>query len=140
MLLAGCLFVVLFLPVCFFFRLILALGGLKNEFTGTALEDIKQVCVSSTLLATAVFMNLTHYLSDNALSTASPEKITQNKPGASALSLCAGLSLPSHGCIPILIQYSLSLSLPQTCLFPWHLLLVSLSSVSTLCFLWGPGS
>lgn len=45
-------------------------------------------------------MNLTHYLSDSALSTASPGKITQNKPGASALSLCAELSLLSHGRIP----------------------------------------
>lgn len=39
-------------------------------------------------------MNLTHYLSDSALSTASPGKITQNKPGASALSLCAKAEPP----------------------------------------------
>lgn len=99
---------------------------------------MKQVCVSSAQLATAIFMDLTFYLSDSALSTASPGKIAQNKPGASALSLCAGLSLPSHGHIPILIQYSLSLPLPQSCLFLWHLLLVSLSSCFHFVFFVGP--
>lgn len=66
---------------------------------------MRQVCMSSALLAGAILMDLTRCLSDSALSTASPGKITQNKPGASALSLCAELSLPSHGHIPILIQY-----------------------------------
>lgn len=65
-------------------------------------------------------------------------KSTQNKPGASALSLCAGLSLPSHGHIPLLIQYSLSF--PSPACFLWHLLLVSLSSYFHFMFLWGPGS
>lgn len=124
--------------VCLFLlQVVSGLGVLKNWFAG-GLEDVKQVCVSSALLATAVFMDLTHYLSDSALSTASPGKITQNKPGASALSLCAGLSLPAHGHSSILIQYSLSL--PQPCLFLWHLLLVSLSSCFHFVFLWGPGS
>lgn len=100
------------------------------------LENVKQVCVSSALLAIAIFMDLTLYLSDSAHSTASPGKITQNKPGASALSLCAGLSLPSHGHIPLLIHYSRSL--PQSCLFLWHLLLVSLSSCFHFVFFVGP--
>lgn len=111
-------------------------GGPQNWFAGRSLEDVKQVYVSSALLATAIFMDLTLYLSDSALSTASPGKITQNKPGASALSLCAGLSLPSHGHIPLLIQYSLSL--PQSCLFLWHLMLVSLSSCFHFVFFVGP--
>lgn len=92
--------------------------------------------VSSGLLATAVFMDLTLYLSDSALSNALPGKITQNKPGASALSLCAGLSLRSHSHITLLIQCSPSL--PQSCLFLWHLLLVSLSSCFHFVFFVGP--
>lgn len=83
------------------------------------------VCILSALLPTAIFMDLTLCLSDSVLSTASPGKIAQNKPSASAFSLCIELSLPSHGHIPFLIWDSMSLS--QSSLFLWCLLLVSLS-------------
>lgn len=81
------------------------------------------VCILSALLPIAIFMDLTLCLSDSALSTASPGKIAQNKPSASAFSLCIKLSLPSHGHIPFLIWDSMSLS--QSSLFLWCLLLVS---------------
>lgn len=81
------------------------------------------VCILSALLPIAIFMDLTLCLSDSALSTASPGKIAQNKPSASAFSLCIELSLPSHGHIPFLIWDSMSLS--QSSLFLWCLLLVS---------------
>lgn len=121
----------------FFFQVVSGFGGPEKLICRErSLEDVKQVCVSSALLATAIFMDLTHCLSDSALSTALPGKITQNKPGASALSLCAGLSLPSHGHIPLLIQCSLPL--PQSCVFLWPLLLVSLSSCFHFVFFVGP--
>lgn len=88
------------------------------------------VCILSALLPIAIFMDLTLCLSDSALSTASPGKIAQNKPSASAFSLCIKLSLPSHGHIPFLIWDSMSLS--QSSLVS----VVSIAGLPELLFLW----
>lgn len=104
----------------------LNLKALDCHFGKQGVGDGKTgVGILSALLPIAIFMDLTLCLSDRALSTASPGKIAQNKPSASAFSLCIKLSLPSHGHIPFLIWDSMSLS--QSSLFLWCLLLVSLS-------------
>lgn len=110
-------------------------GVFGEEFVGGC--EVR-VYVPSALSTTAIFIDLTLCLSDRAVSTASPGKIAQNKPSASALSLCSELSLPSHGHIPLLIHGSMCLS--QSSLFLWCLLLVSLRScfydLSVFCEAW----
>lgn len=132
-----CCFVLL---ICFFLQVILDLWDLKYWFIGRTLDDVKQVCVSSALLAT-----LSSWIWHTIYLTVHLVLLRQGKSHKTSLvhqHFHCVLSWASFHMVasPILVQYSLSLPLPQTCLFLWHLLLVSLSSVSTLCFLWGPGS